>query len=218
MPIHPDDKDRYPQARWGVPANQFMDAEEVRAAAILASAGFNPMEQPLFWEVMVARVLSGITTPRTHQCDVELIVDGRARYAEVKFSNAFSSSFDTGRRPVFKWALPRGNSGKHLADAIILIGWHEERAFSWVMPRSAVHQSCKSITVTVPRSREGSHGKWDAYAVPFDQLLPEFLRAMDEHDPPVVAISKQAERDLINRTASVIAFQTECATGRKVAR
>lgn len=194
-----------------------MSAEEVRASAIMAAAGFNPMEQPLFWEVMVARILSGTVTPRTHQCDVHLIVDGQARYAEVKFSNAFGCDFAVGRRPVFKWALPRGHGGKHLVDVIILIGWHEGKAFSWVMPRAAVDQSCKSITVTVPGAREGSRGKWDAYAVPFDQLLPEFLRALDGH-APVVAMSKEEERERSRTFHRVMAFQVECATGRRIAR
>jgi len=217
MPIHPDNRGRYAQSSWGVRVADFMSKDEVEAAAILAASGFNPMEQPLFWEVMVARMLSGVVTARTHQCDVELTVDGQARFAEVKFSNAFGCDFSIGRRAVFKWALPRGHGGKHLADVIILIGWHEEKAFSWVMPRAAVDQSCKSITVTVPSVRAGSWGKWDAYAVPFDQLLPEFLRALDCR-APVVAMSTKGQRAKIMAVAARMAFELECSTGRRIAR
>jgi hypothetical protein len=122
--------------------------------------------------------------------------------AEVKFSNAFettvrlkSSSY---RRTVFKWAAPRGKSGKHTVDAIILIGLDVGRlAYSWVLPRDSIAPDCRSITIATPSQRGTAiEGRLDRFAVPFDQILPAFARLVRRAGIKARAHAQRASGDL----------------------
>ena len=170
---------------WGLPASQLLVAGEAAAAATLrASLGIDLFSQPEFWERIVARQLGGEPTMRKALHDVDVEIWGRACRAEVKYSTAFRCSFKAIRgkdwsREVFKWALPRGNSGKAGVDACILVGRDvDDRLFAWVVPQEHIAERCASITMTAPSARASSKpSRWDRYAVPWDAMLPAFARA-----------------------------------------
>lgn len=168
---------------WAIPANGLLVGDERLAAHTLSAGfGFDVFSQPMFWECVVARQLGGIVTAHKELHDIEVNIWGRDCFAEVKFSRSYLGHFSRIRgkdwsRPVFKWAQPRGGSGKNTADAVILIGMDQEMIFSWAVPIGAISPTCASITMTAPLSRSGKQrSPWDDYAVPFDAILPAFAR------------------------------------------
>lgn len=157
--------------------------EQIKASKTLLEHGFDVMRQPMFWEVLVATVLGGKTTPHCEEFDVDVSIWGKRCRAEVKFSNVFYCKYSPIRgvdwsRNVFKWAKPRGCAGKDGADACILIGRDvDETNYVWVVPLIAIKRGRASITITAPSSRVTDHrGRLDRWLVPFDQLLPAFAQ------------------------------------------
>ena len=179
---------------WGFNERELLAPSERVAVDILrASLQFDALAQPLFWETVVARNLGGGVTSHQATHDVEVVIWGRACHAEVKFSSAFTCNYRPIRgkdwtRPVFKWAKPRGGSGKASADAIILIGRDVDKLlYSWIVPRDAIGAKCASITVTTPSHRApNSISPWDRYATPWDAMLPAFARIChNRYDAPM---------------------------------
>lgn len=168
---------------WGVTEHDILRAVELEATCRLRhDTGFDPLSQPLFWEHLVARQLGGDITAHKALHDVEVTIWDCICRAEVKYSTAFWMTYRPIRgkdwsRPSFKWALPRGNSGKAGVDAIVLVGREDDRWFFWVVPASEVSASCASITASAPSvRREGSWSRLDRWQVPWDVLLPTFAR------------------------------------------
>ncbi len=167
---------------WGMDERDILTADELRAVCYLRNTlDFDAMSQPIFWEKLVARYLGGNTTAHKVAHDVEADIWGRTCRAEVKYSRVYYAKYNGIRgkdwsRDVFKWALPRGNSGKTGVDVIFLIGRERDgKVYAWLVPIADVNVDCASITLTTPRARTvGTYSWWDAYAVPFDNLLPAF--------------------------------------------
>lgn len=161
-----------------MPVRDVLTDDEHHAMHVLQAAGFESARQSAFWEAVVARMLGGSLTEHKALHDVEVTIWGRLCRAEVKFSSATFTHYREIRgqdwsRHVFKWALPRGNSGKHSADVIVLLGHDAGLVYTWVVPREAIHKECRSITICTPRDRQpNSTGRWDSFAIPTTELLP----------------------------------------------
>lgn len=168
---------------WATTDDDLLTAEQAHAVDILRRGGFDVMRQPLFWETVIAGQFGGATTPHKAGYDVIAEIWGRTCRAEIKFSIAFYCRYNSIRgkdwsRPVFKWALPRGRSGKNEADAVILIGRDvDSLTYGWAVPIDAIASDCASITITAPSARlKNRLGRLDRWSAPFDQLLPAFAR------------------------------------------
>ena len=156
--------------------------DERRALHVLDAAGVDVMRQSSFWEAIVARLLGGELTSHKAFHDIDVSIWGRPCRIEVKFASAVFTHYRPIRgedwsRHVFKWAKPRGNSGKRTVDAIVLLGNDAGIVYTWVVPLHAIRPDCRSITVCAPRDRTpGSRSSWDAFAVPATELLPSVAR------------------------------------------
>lgn len=177
---------------WALPAVDLLSSDERAAVLTLNDGlGFNVFTQPLFWENIIARQFGGTVTHHRSLHDVEVNIWQKDCRLEVKFSRGYIGHFSKIRekdwsRPVFKWASPRGYSGKSSAHAIALIGMENEMIFSWLIPTEKILPNCKSITMTTPSGRIGHKSRWDKYAVPFDVLLPAFARLChNRYDMPM---------------------------------
>lgn len=187
MPIRPENRARYPADWTGMvalhePLSVFLDADELRAVQVMRGFGADPTRSFQFWESLVARILSGTTTPAGEPWDVALqLPDGGRVRVEVKFSTEFACRFSTGVRRVFKFATPQG-VGVHAkpVDALILIGADDaDDVHTWVVPAHALARPT-SITLTNPKARSGAASRsfpLDEYRCPPSQVLPEVLRA-----------------------------------------
>jgi hypothetical protein len=145
---------------WGTTERELLADDEREACALVRrEIGLDVLRQPQFWEHVVARYLGGRVTSHGALWDVDVTIWGSPCHAEVKFASAFFASYNPIRgkdwsRDVFRWALPRGNSGKIGADACILIGLDTDRiAYRWVVPITAIKQDCRAITIATPRAR-----------------------------------------------------------------
>lgn len=178
---------------WGMPESDLLTGPELEAVECLRDVtGFDTLAQPLFWECAVARRLGGIVTRHKALHDVEVTIWDRVCLGEVKYSTAFFSTYKPIRgknwsRHTFKWALPRGNSGKAGVDAVVFIGRDVDGLlFCWVVPASEIAADCKSITVAAPSARTiGTWSAWDRWQAPMDAVLPAFARAChNRYDQP----------------------------------
>jgi len=179
---------------WPTPTIDLLLDDERKAVSVLKSEmDFDAFSQPLFWEKIVAQRLGGLATSHKALHDVEVEIWRKTCRAEVKFSRSFLCHFTRIRgkdwsRNIFKWAKPRGCSGKDTVDAVILLGIDSGMVYCWIIPKSDIARNCSSITMTVPAERQGSRSRWDQYAVPFDAMLPAFARVChNRYDAPMRA-------------------------------
>lgn len=190
MPSKPENKIRN-QNRWkahcstGEQINELLTIEEVQAISVVReSFGLDICKSFRFWERMIARIVDGHET--SHKCswDVEIHYGETVIKIEVKSSSEFICKFDTGSRPVFKFALPKGDKKQKEAEVIVLIGMDaDDDVYAWVAAASEIRQS-KSITLTSPSHRAiyaKRHYSLDQYSCPPSQLLPEILNAWRRH-------------------------------------
>lgn len=175
MPIRPENLALY--------IGDVLTDEERYALRVLDVAGVEVARYSAFWEAVVARMLGGELTGHKALHDIDVTIWGRPCRIEVKFATAVFMHYRPIRgedwsRHVFKWAKPRGNSGKRTVDAIVLLGYDAGLVYTWVVPLTEIRQNCSSITVCTPHDRAvGSHSAWDAYMVPATELLPSVARA-----------------------------------------
>lgn len=157
------------------PLSEFMDAEELAARHLLKlSMGFDAVEQPYFWECMVARIVDGVVTPQKAGWDVTA---GNGLRIEVKFSKAFRSVL-TPRpgtklvRHVFKWAAIK----RPESDAIVMIGLDTgDVVCTWAFLPSEITGASTTLTVTTPSSLVGT-SRVEAAEVPPRDLLAAVTR------------------------------------------
>lgn len=165
---------------WGIPEADLLSGRDATAVLQLrASLGFDVLAQPEFWERVIAHRIGGRLTPKNCPHDVEITEAGLHFRAEVKFSRAFSCSFEKGPSNVFKWARILGFGGKASVDATVLVGRDVDGlVYAWVVPNSDLVLCSGGLTVRAPSARTyGRRSRMDDYAVPFDQIIHAFLRA-----------------------------------------
>ncbi len=132
----------------------------------------------LFWEAIVARMLDGSLTGHKCPWDVELGYGAETIRVEVKSAYETWAQFQVGRRPVLKFAAPKGVGAEKPAHVLVLIGLDElADVYTWVIPAKAIGKRA-SITMSSPRFRTShSHpASVDGFRRPAGQLLPEVLR------------------------------------------
>lgn len=174
MPIRPENLALY--------IGDVLTDEERYALRVLDVSGVEVARYSAFWESIVARMLGGELTEHKALHDIDVTIWGRSCRIEVKFATAAFMHYRPIRgedwsRHVFKWAKPRGNSGKRTVEAIVLLGYDAGLVYTWVVPLTDIRPNCSSITVCTPRDRTvGSHSAWDAYMVPATELLPSVAR------------------------------------------
>lgn len=189
---------------WGMSLDNLVGEQIAQAVRHLRDlTGFSALEQPGFWENWVSTQLGGETTSHQAEYDVDVEIWGRDCRVEVKFSSAFWMSYaeidgKDWSRFCFKWALPRGNSGKHSADCIVLVGLDvNKQIYFWVLPLLAVSENCSSITIATPEQRRpGTYSAYDRWLVPAGELLPAVADVCHNRlDMPMRQRNAKATRD-----------------------
>lgn len=183
-----------------VALTDLIDPEIQQARTQLISAiGHDPALDPHFWESWVAATTTGSTTPHKHAFDISL-VSWRELQIEVKFSRGFSIAFRNGARRCFKWLMTRPQMKRAIKpDAVLMIGIDNQFVWMWCCAPGEVG---RSITVTVPSARLGSHNgsPFDRHLVPPADLLPAILRVChlhyDRHHHASTRRSRKAVADL----------------------
>lgn len=153
--------------------------------------GFDAAKSPAFWESWIATQLGGNVTPHKCAWDVAVQIWGKACHVEIKHSNAFwadqrvKSTDQSGWK--YKWALPRGLSGKDGVQCIVLVGLSDhDEVHTWVMPIEVFGRGCSAVTISSPASRRRTYlARYDQYLVPPTELLPAVASIChNRHDTP----------------------------------